>query len=197
MKSQDIAGQMYIVPGKNRIIGLVLVFAPFVVLVCTLAGYALLNFALRPTGDLANIIRIIVGFIGIVAVLGFFVCIPLGFIYMNKKVSIAGVVFDERSGKGAGSVIPPEIRGWNWGAAGLNWIWGVYHGVWLSLLSFIPYVGIIMIIVLGIKGNEWAWRARQWESVEQFQEAQRKWMPWGVVFLLLSAFGFVYGLTKR
>tara|TARA_Y100000310_G_scaffold260903_1_gene270042 strand:+ start:11206 stop:11379 length:174 start_codon:yes stop_codon:yes gene_type:complete len=42
-----------------------------------------------------------------------------------------------------------------------------------------------MVIVLGIKGNEWAWRAQKWESVEKFQTSQNKWKPWGIVFFVL------------
>ncbi len=56
------------------------------------------------------------------------------------------------------AVIPKEVRGWNWGAFLLNWIWGMGNGVWISLLALIPFVGIIMAIVLGVKGSEWAWR---------------------------------------
>ncbi|OGL87301.1 hypothetical protein A3I40_03730 [Candidatus Uhrbacteria bacterium RIFCSPLOWO2_02_FULL_48_12] len=81
--------------------------------------------------------------------------------------------------------MPEEIKGWNWGAAGLTWIWGVYHGVWISLLFFIPLVNIVMVIMLGIKGNEWAWRAQKWESVEKFIVSQRKWRPWGMAFVAL------------
>jgi len=32
-----------------------------------------------------------------------------------------------------------------------------------------------MWIVLGLKGNEWAWRARKWESIEQFKSSQENW----------------------
>jgi len=45
-----------------------------------------------------------------------------------------------------------------------------------------------MIIVLGIKGNEWAWRNKKWESIEHFKSVQKKWSVWGIliggVFLL-------------
>jgi len=54
------------------------------------------------------------------------------------------------SGQGSSAVIPQEIRGWNWGAFLLNWLWSVDNRVWIGLLCLIPYIGIIMVIVLGV-----------------------------------------------
>ena len=73
---------------------------------------------------------------------------------------------------------PP--RGWNWGAFLLTWIWGIGNGVYVALLCLVPVLGIVMMFVLGSKGNELAWRAKRWESVEQFQRSQRKW-AWSAV----------------
>jgi hypothetical protein len=82
------------------------------------------------------------------------------------------------SGQGAASVLPEELKGWNWGAFFLNWIWGIGNNVWIALLAFI--LGLIWAIVLGIKGNEWAWQHKKWDSIEHFQSTQRKWKRWGV-----------------
>ncbi len=30
-----------------------------------------------------------------------------------------------------------------------------------------------MMIILGLKGNEWAWKNRKWESVEQFKATHK------------------------
>ncbi len=84
---------------------------------------------------------------------------------------------DYTSGLGALSLLPPELRGWNWGAFLLTWIWGIGHNVWIALVALgglIPYVGwiisIVMAIVLGVRGNEWAWQNKKWDSIEQLQE---------------------------
>ena len=90
------------------------------------------------------------------------------------------------SGQGAASVVPAEIKGWNWGAFFLNWIWSIGNQVWIGLLSLV--LGIIMAIILGVKGNEWAWQNRKWESVEQFKSVQKTWAVWGVVIFLISIF---------
>ncbi len=84
------------------------------------------------------------------------------------------------------TAVPPEIHGWNWGAAFLTWIWGIRFRVWISLLCFVPVVGGIWWIVLGIKGNEWAWRAGQWSSVEEFKKSQHAWAVAAIVLLVVS-----------
>ncbi len=76
--------------------------------------------------------------------------------------------------------VPPGVAGWNWGAFFLTWIWGICNGTLLSLLSLIPGIHFIMMFVLGFKGNEWAWKNKEWESVEQFHHVQRKWAAWAI-----------------
>ena len=91
---------------------------------------------------------------------------------------------DNTSGMGKDAIIPKGVAGWSWGAFLLNWIWAVGNRTWIGLLCFIPYVGIVMSIILGIKGREWAWRNKRWDSVEHFQSVQRKWSIWGLVIVV-------------
>jgi hypothetical protein len=77
--------------------------------------------------------------------------------------------------------IPPEIGGWNWGAFLLNWIWGVCNATPIALLTFVPLAGFAMPFVLGVKGNEWAWRNKRWDSVAQFKRVQRHWAIAGFI----------------
>jgi len=94
------------------------------------------------------------------------------------------------SGTGATAVLPDELKGFNWGACLMSWIWSIAHNTWIGLLTFV--FGIIMMVVLGFKGNEWAWQNRKWDSVEQFRETQRVWTKWGIG---LTIVGIVfYGL---
>ncbi len=53
------------------------------------------------------------------------------------------------------------------------------------MLALIPYVGLIMAIVLGVKGREWAWKNKRWDSVEHFNRVQRLWSIWGAILLLV------------
>lgn len=80
--------------------------------------------------------------------------------------------------------IPAEVDRWNWGAFLLNWIWGIGNGTPIALLTLIPFVGFVMIFVLGAKGSAWAWQNARWDSVEHFRRVQRKWAFWGVVVWL-------------
>lgn len=43
------------------------------------------------------------------------------------------------SGQGRGAVVPEEIKGWNWGAVMMNWVWGLFNGTFIALaLSALP-----------------------------------------------------------
>ena len=90
-------------------------------------------------------------------------------------------VFSGENNSGGGSAItpPPGVAGWSWGAFLLNWIWAIFNQTWIGLLALVPYVGFIASIYLGIKGRELAWRNKRWNSLEHFNEVQRKWSMWG------------------
>ena len=76
--------------------------------------------------------------------------------------------------------MPAEIRGWNWGAFLLNWIWGISHRTYIALLVFVPFVGLVVPFVLGAKGNAWAWQNGHWQSVAHFKAVQRRWGLWAL-----------------
>ena len=42
-----------------------------------------------------------------------------------------------------------------------------------------------MAIVLGIKGREWAWKNKRWDSLDHFNRVQKKWSFWGVVIMII------------
>lgn len=93
---------------------------------------------------------------------------------------------ENTSGQGKLARIPQGIRGWNWGAFLLSWIWGISHSVWISLLCFVPLVNIVMVFVLGARGNEWAWENGRWDSIEHFKRTQGNWALWGLGVWLAS-----------
>ncbi len=104
---------------------------------------------------------------------------------MASTPLLAAQVAGNTSGTGKAAVIPPEIRGWNWGALFLNWVWGIRNSTYIALLCLIPYVNAVMPFVLGAKGTEWSWRNHKWDSVEQFKESQRRWAIWGLVLFVI------------
>lgn len=92
--------------------------------------------------------------------------------------------------KGFHSPLPTNedpTKGWNWGAFFLTWIWGLGNRTWIALLALIPFVNFIMMVVLGLKGNQWAWEKGQWRDETHFRKVQRNWAIAGT---LLFAVGF-------
>ena len=100
---------------------------------------------------------------------------------------------ENSSGLGTRSIVPDEVRGWNWGAFLLNWIWGLGNSTYIALLMFVPFVGLVMIFVLGFKGSEWAWRNQKWKSIAAFKREQR---IWGIVggLLYVGGISFIFAL---
>ena len=102
------------------------------------------------------------------------------------------------SGQGSASVLPPELKKWNWGAFFLTWIWGIGNSVWIAFIAFV--LGIIWAIVLGIKGNEWAWQQKKWDSIEHFKKTQRTWAKWGIglfiVWIVIAIIATVVSLLS-
>jgi serine/threonine protein kinase len=96
--------------------------------------------------------------------------------------------------------VPDEIKGWNWGAFLMPWLWPFTNHVWIGLLCFVPQIGWLMAIALGFKGNEWAWKSKRWRSIEHFKAHQRGWaiagILFGIPFSLIAwgmAFAFIVG----
>lgn len=117
---------------------------------------------------------------------------------ISESPSLQRVVSLNTSGTGnfldSSISVPDEIKGWNWGAFLMPWLWPLTNQVWIGLTAWVPSPGwvIIVAIALGSKGNEWAWRSRKWRSIEQFKAHQRGWtiaglLLWVPVLLSLLA----------
>jgi flagellar basal body-associated protein FliL len=114
------------------------------------------------------------------------------------------------TGRSESAKIPQEARKLSWGAFGLSWIWGLFNRSYVTLIVFLPYAAALVLlglfkdpgtrllirlaeaaIVLAMsvfflfKGKAWAWRNRDWESVEGFVKVQRRW-AWGALIVPLS-----------
>lgn len=86
--------------------------------------------------------------------------------------------------------MPAELKGFNWGAFLLTFIWGIKYRAWITLLA-IPLMWFqfplglnwILLTVLqiycGIKGNEWAYKTDYRKSVYEFKMTQIKWAAAG------------------
>jgi hypothetical protein len=182
---------------NNKLAGVLCLVLPLMSLVILMAGYAMVSFVMASIADangsssvtlagtIGSVMSLVMGLLGMVIVIALIVGIPLGIYFLAQPAPLVGA-FDKRSGKGETSIVPEEIRGWSWGGFMLSWIWGIGNSVWLSLLCFVPFVGFIMIFVLGAKGKEWAWRERQWVSVAEFKRIQKIWDIIGIVIFCLN-----------
>ncbi len=90
------------------------------------------------------------------------------------------------SGMGRMATLPPELRGWNWGAFLLNIFWGIGNNTWIALLMLVPFLNWVMPFFLGAQGSAWAWQNKRWESVAHFRQVQRRWAIAGLI---------IWGLT--
>jgi serine/threonine-protein kinase len=105
----------------------------------------------------------------------------------NLAINTSGSGFFENS-----YPVPAEIVGWNWGAFLLPGVWCITNQVWIGLVSWVD-LGFLTLgmtwfttgVVLGVKGNEWAWRSRRWSSVKAFKRHQRIWSIIAIVFWLI------------
>lgn len=105
------------------------------------------------------------------------------------------------SGMGSEYDVPDIVsKKFNWGAFFLTWVWGIGNKTYITFLiltsvlfCIIPLVGglapLIFKIWFGIKGNEWAWQNKHFESIEAFHKNQRNWVKASIIcyILLFSA----------
>ncbi|NEQ72824.1 MAG: protein kinase [Okeania sp. SIO2C9] len=94
--------------------------------------------------------------------------------------------------------VPSEIIGWNWGAFFLPGLWCLTNHVWIGLIAWIDLsfvtlgMGWLLTgIILGLKGNEWAWKSRKWKNVAEFRKHQR---IWSIISLLLISSAVIIGI---
>lgn len=94
--------------------------------------------------------------------------------------------------------LPAELKGFNWAAFLWGGIWAVPYRVWIGLLAFVPLFGLIMNLVLGFRGSEWAFRKGSIPNVAGFKSTQRIWVIiWAAasIFMIPAAIGMMSALT--
>jgi hypothetical protein len=197
METESLQQDILTKKARYRAWGRFLVFAPTIGLLLSIVAFICATVVVG-RGDMfvfARIVRVLGGLLGTISMLGFMFGVPIGIVLLGISNRLFAGASDPRSAQGSVAPVPSEIRGWNWGAAGLGWLWGVSHNVWISLMSFVPVVGIFMWIILGIKGNEWAWQSAPWQSVEQFKAAQDKWKIWGILIVVMYGVAMVIAMA--
>ena len=116
-----------------------------------------------------------------------------------KESQLSAAEVENSSCQGSSAVVPAEIQGWSWGASLLGWIWAIgnnrfdmaVYGLAAYTLSFllgpIGWLARLFIsIILGVKGNEWAWQGKKWRSIGHFKKTQNTWTKWGIAAAILD-----------
>lgn len=90
-------------------------------------------------------------------------------------------------------------KDFNWGAFLGTWAWGLYNKcyipMWHLLLLFTPW-GFYYQVFCGMKGNEWAYKSKNWNDIDKFNKSQQnQTLFWAIttavaVPFLIFAFSF-------
>jgi len=199
---------------RNKKLGLFLLIAPFALLFFILIAYAVSNFAFRAhppevstqlssvevathaepdvRSAVANILNVVLGLAGLLAVIGIFVGVPLGIYFLTKKNTELpiGELKKQDLYKGLTDEQIKYINGWSWGAFFGNGIWQWGQKLYLqAVLAFIPFVNIYIWIKCAMDGRKMAWEKGGWDGFENFKKRQTV-MAWVIVivfvFVILS-----------
>lgn len=113
-----------------------------------------------------------------------------------------------KRGKLSGQMPYDVTKQFNWGAFLGTWIWGLFNNSYIPLLylvlSFLP-CGFYFQLYCGFKGNEWAYKNKEWNDVDKFNKSQEKQATiWAVItgafitLFMIFYIGFIFllvGLT--
>ena len=171
---------------RNKKIGVLWLIAPFVTLVLTLVLWAITLFVITNANvsgnnsdagrTVAQLINFVLSLVGLVAVLGIIVGVPVGISYLVRKPEENDVNRLQTLPVYAG--LTPEqiqyIASWSWGAFFGGIIWPLGNGLWLwSFLRIVPLIGLYAWIKLSLSGRQIAWEKGGWQNFAQFKKRQQ------------------------
>lgn len=83
-----------------------------------------------------------------------------------------------KKGEVTGKYPVDPIKKFNWGAFFGTWIWGLFNKTFITLWEiplWFTHGGILTFpLICGLKGNEWAYKNKQYTDVESFHKSQKK-----------------------
>ena len=124
-----------------------------------------------------------INFYLLLAVIVIMLCIPL----LNFFTLLALFIVE---GKISGELPKDPIAKFNWGAFFGTWIWGLFNKSYKTLLMLLLWftpAAIPFAIICGIKGNEWAYKNKNYETPEQLHKSQAKQaIIWTIIWPIVS-----------
>ena len=114
---------------------------------------------------------------------------PIAFLLtIVNTIAILYLIF--KKGELTGKYPYDYRKEFNWGAYFGTWLWGLwnksYKTLWILLLGITPW-GALYSLYLGMKGNEWSAKNRNWQNIEEFNKSQETQT---IVFVLLNVLVF-------
>lgn len=93
-------------------------------------------------------------------------------------LAVFGLFLMIKKGAVTGKYPVDPIKKFNWGAYFGTFIWGWFNKTFITLweipLLFTPVGWGIFPLICGLKGNEWAYKNKQYQDVEAFHKSQKK-----------------------
>lgn len=132
----------------------------------------------------------------VLAVLFLFGYTPVNFAFPVKWISFFIVIFLMCvEGKITGQKPKSEVIKFNWGAFFGTWIWGLFNRTLVTafMLPLMLTSGWFpFMLICGLKGNEWAYKNKNYDNPEQLHKSQsNQAVIWAVLTPILFVAGFV------
>ncbi len=110
-------------------------------------------------------------------------------------IGVFQIFFMFKKGAISSNLQKNELYKFNWGAFFGTFIWGLFNRTYIALLIiplFFTPAWLFFGIILGIKGNEWAYKNKHYLSTEELHKNQRKQaIFWSITTPILSILAFV------
>lgn len=192
---------------RNKKVGVLWLIVPFITLFVTLSLWAVAMFVFGRLGivgasaatdvnqTILRLINVFLGLVGVIAVIGILVGVPIGIFYLIRKPEENDVNRLRTLPVYAGLTTEQieYISKWSWGAFLGGIIWPLGNGLWLwALLRIIPLVGLYAWIKMSLSGRQMSWEKGGWKSFDQFKKRQQivAAVAWALfvlgIFLVLS-----------
>lgn len=140
----------------------------------------------------AKIINVVLGLVGLLAVLITFITVPLGIYFLSKKDQ--NKIQELQKSTKFQHLTPEQIQfasGWSWGAFFSTPIWALGNKLYLwTLLSLLPLVNIYAWIKLSIDGRKMSWEEGNWSDFDQFKQRQK------IVAIIIVVVTILYVIAK-
>ena len=171
----------------NKKLGILFLVGPFASLVIILALYGVSGFIFSGMSNpVLSIMRVVFGFLGIIAVIGILVGLILGIKYLKKdKDTETQDLSQKEQYKNLAQDQINYINKFSWGAFFGSLVWALGNKLYLWALGFlVPFWNIYVWIKLSIDGRKMAWEQGKWTGFEQFKKRQLI-MAWIIAILFV------------